>query len=90
MSSEQPSSCPSCGTIYGDGFEQDYSLSNFTCVVYGNPTTFGQQAELNAKRLGKEQMQLIQDKNNKRLEEKPLNLKNIKSIERYIETGDKQ
>lgn len=53
-----PSDCPKCHTAYGDGFEQDYSQSYGIGIVYGNPTTVGQQAELNAKKMGKEQLEL--------------------------------
>lgn len=57
-----PDKCPICGTLYGQGFDQNYSGYNQISLVYGSPTTIGQQAELNAKRLGKEQMQLLVEK----------------------------
>ena len=52
-----PQECSICGS--GPPlFHQVYHGANFMGFVRGEPTTFGQQAELNAKRLGKEQLQL--------------------------------
>lgn len=56
LSAAHPDKCPACGS---KEYRQDYSKFKTVGVVYDNPTTFGQQAELNAKRLGKEQMQLM-------------------------------
>ncbi len=84
-------------------------------LIYDSPTTFGQQAEINAKRLGKEQLELkakaikekkidllsdklsagasLVDKNKEaetpfwRSGKKPLNLKKIPDVKRYIEKG---
>ncbi len=56
-----PKKCPSCGEAYGKGFTQDYSQSCGIPLVYGNPTTVGQQAEINARRAGKEQLQLMKE-----------------------------
>lgn len=49
-----PKKCPGCGEK--DGFHQDYSVSGGIGIVYGSPTTLGQQAEMNAKKLGKERL----------------------------------
>jgi putative FmdB family regulatory protein len=61
-----PKKCPRCETKYNAGFHQDYSKSNVTGVTYGNPTTVGQQAEINTRKLGKEQMQLMEESDKKR------------------------
>jgi hypothetical protein len=65
--SPQPKACPGCGEAYGRGFNQDYSQSRVIGVVYGDPKTFGQQAELNAKRTGKERMQQMAEEDARRL-----------------------
>lgn len=60
ISADHPNKCPECGEVYGDLFRQVYQGGGGSCgVIYGSPSTFGQQAELNAKRMGKEQMQLM-------------------------------
>jgi putative FmdB family regulatory protein len=46
--------CPVCQAREPE-FHQDFS--GRTVWVYGNPTTVGQQAEANARKLGKEQLQ---------------------------------
>lgn len=98
--------CPQCGAtepvfnqLFGDPF----------VMFKGAPTTFGQQAELNAKRKGKELLQIEEDNEiekrkpvlppgMKRLElpntdwrkaKKPLDLRKIANVQRYIETGSK-
>lgn len=55
FTSDHPKKCPSCGAKYGAAFRQVYS-GGAAPIVYGEPTTVGQQAELNAKRAGKEKM----------------------------------
>lgn len=50
-----PVDCPDCGA-YGPTFHQVYGGDQFA-FVKGEPTTFAQQAERNAQRVGKEQMQ---------------------------------
>jgi len=52
MSEPGPDACPACGE--GARFRQVFGAP--VLVQYGNPTTFGQQAEINARRAGKEQM----------------------------------
>jgi hypothetical protein len=64
-----PAACPKCGTAYGKGFEQDYAQFRVTGTVYGDPKTVGQQAELNAKRLGNEQTQLLWEREQNRMSE---------------------
>jgi putative FmdB family regulatory protein len=59
--SEHPTNCPMCGISFGDCFRQIYDQVGQVGIVYGDPKTIGQQAELNAKRLGKEKMELIKD-----------------------------
>lgn len=54
MSEPHPKKCPACGK---NSLGQSFDNHNITGVVYGNPTTIGQQAELNTKRLGREQHQ---------------------------------
>lgn len=66
MSEPHPEKCPSCEEPYGKEFQQDWSQSNTTSIVYGDPKTVGQQAELNAKRLGKDGVQqLFEESKNK-------------------------
>lgn len=57
-----PKRCPACKRADGDGFGQDFSQSSNNFIVRGQPTTIGQQAELNAKRLGKEQTRMLAEK----------------------------
>lgn len=52
-----PEQCPECGATEPH-WHQVYSGENF-CFVRQEPTTVGQQAELNAKRVGREQMQIM-------------------------------
>jgi hypothetical protein len=119
--SPQPKACPKCDEVYGKGFNQDYSKSQVVGVVYGDPKTFGQQAELNAKRAGREQMQQMAEESARRLSEytgplpqgasinttgtgetppwrdgslglppmeKPLDLSQVKDVNRYVRTGE--
>jgi putative FmdB family regulatory protein len=67
MSEPHPTMCPACGEPYGERFGQDYANYNQIGIVKGNPTTLGQQAELNAKRLGKEQMQKMVEAEKQRI-----------------------
>ena len=53
ITADLPTHCPMCGA--SEAFHQVYSGDQFT-VVQKEPTTFGQQAERNAKRVGKEQI----------------------------------
>jgi putative FmdB family regulatory protein len=49
--------CEACGAAFGaNGARQDFSAHRPLGLCKGNPTTFGQQAELNARRVGKERM----------------------------------
>lgn len=54
-----PPCCPSCGEAYGEGFQQNWMENRPGGWTYGEDraTTFGQQAEINEKRAGKEQLQ---------------------------------
>lgn len=57
--------CPECG-------EESFLLIGGDQIigrVNGNPTTIGQQAELNSKKMGKELVQLKTEEANKRVEE---------------------
>jgi hypothetical protein len=56
MSEPLPERCPNCGIEDETVFHQVYSGENFV-FCHQEPTTFGQQAEANAKRVGKEQME---------------------------------
>jgi len=59
MSEPHPKRCPSCGK---NSLGQSFDNHNITAVVYGNPTTIGQAAEENTKRLGKERHEkMIED-----------------------------
>lgn len=122
LTEPHPAKCPSCKVKYGDKFHQVYHAG--IAIVYGNPTTFGQQAEINERRLGKEQMaikaemalpenrkakSLKMPKGAKRINKagaklpwwrsgdvpklskmaKPLDLKNVPNVQKYIESGDK-
>lgn len=59
ISKPHPKKCPKCKQPYGDKFRQVYGTPNF--IMANQPTTVGQQAEINAKRMGKERMQMMQD-----------------------------
>jgi hypothetical protein len=61
-----PATCPKCGAVEPD-FHQVFDGGNVVGLVKGQPKTFGQQAELNAKRMGKEQMQLMAQADKDRL-----------------------
>lgn len=60
MKAPQLAECPSCGEPNGEQFHRVFAVGNI--YIKGDPKTIGQQAELNAKRLGKEQRQLIAEK----------------------------
>lgn len=52
-----PKKCPKCKTKYsddGEGYHQDYSTLNVISVIMGQPTTIGQQMEMNEKKRGRE------------------------------------
>lgn len=76
MSEGHPEQCPECGESYANGnglFHQDFTASRVVGWVYGNPTTVGQQMEINARKLGKEQLEKeIETEKAKRL---PINRK---------------
>jgi putative FmdB family regulatory protein len=57
ITAPEPSQCPKCQEPLGEGFNQDFRQSSSLAIVYGNPTTIGQQAEINARRVGKERLQ---------------------------------
>lgn len=61
FSEPHPDECPRCFEPYGDDyqFHQAYANNRPLALVRGNPTTFGQQAEINAKRAGKEQLAIM-------------------------------
>lgn len=67
IGTDHPEECPDCGVAYGDVFRQYYEGKNVGAWAYGNVTTFGQQSELNEKKLGKEQLQLMEEADAKRL-----------------------
>ena len=80
MSDQLPQVCPECGSTEPD-FHQVYGAP--LVVIKGNPTTFGQQAEINARRVGKEQMaKMTEDaKVRKRKGRRALNLPGASRIE---------
>ncbi len=61
FSEPSPQVCPKCGEPYGQKFNQDWMKNRPFGWVYGedHATTFGQQAEYNAKRVGKEQLGMM-------------------------------
>lgn len=61
LMSEAHEPCQKCGEPYGDVFHQRFMEYQTQAIQKGDPKTFGQQSELNAKRLGKEQMQLMEE-----------------------------
>lgn len=67
MSAPHPAACPSCGEPWGESFRQDFAGVGAVAIVYGNPTTFGQQAEINARREGKERLQMMQEEARRRV-----------------------
>lgn len=98
-----PTLCPRCGE---NAYRQDFSkprLASEVVLIDGPPTTVGKQAELNAKKMGKEQVQQKAEeilgpkgmaKRNApipfwRKSDKPLDLTTVKDTRKYIETGDK-
>ena len=98
---ELPRVCPSCGQ---EGYQQLFGqprLSDDFAIVKGEPTTLGAQAEANARRLGKELYQkkldeLVPPEQQKaktpfwRKEgTKPLDVRTVKDVGKYILTGDK-
>lgn len=64
MSEPHPAFCPHCQEPFGELFRQQFAGIVPNVWAYGNPTTFGQQAEINARRVGKEQMQQMEEKYN--------------------------
>ncbi len=123
MSAPHPPACPHCGEPHGERFRQDFRGSQAVCIAYGNPTTVGQQAELNARRLGKEQLERMAEEDRARVSgwkgpmpagarpnvtgtgerpwfrdngvaglqplDRPLDLRQVSNVQRYIETGKK-
>jgi len=71
MSEGHPKKCPSCGERYGDKYQFNLNFSDMRIVplVYGNPTTVGQLAEQNSKKMGKELSQLTLEKDKKQMKE---------------------
>lgn len=66
MSDPELKECPHCREPYGSRFNRDFTGARLVGIVYGEPKTFGQQAELNAKRLGKERVaQMAEESRNK-------------------------
>jgi putative FmdB family regulatory protein len=118
LSEPHPTKCPGCSEAYGDAYHQVYHPG--IAIVYGQPTTVGQQAEINAKRVGKERLQEIaaeenakrgftgkMPKNGKLVKQKgatpwwrqgkvaglapmdkPLDLKKVANVQKYVETGE--
>lgn len=115
-----PEKCPPCGEPYGRAFQQDWGQFRVTGTVYGDPKTLGQQAELNEKRMGREQTQRLWEGEQRRLTEytgplpegarpiqstgetppwrdgsfgtpakdKPLDLSQVRNVQKYVETGE--
>jgi putative FmdB family regulatory protein len=126
FSEGMPGKCPACPRKYGKGFGQDYSQNRPLGLAYGNPTTVGQQSEINMKKTGTELEHKLAVKEKKKragfagklpqgakVQERPeksppppwwrdgsvagtqrldapLNLKEVKNLEKYVQTGDKQ
>lgn len=102
ISLPHPPHCPSCQEPYGQKFTLDWGTCELTTYCH-NITTLGQQAELNSKRMGKEQVQMKEEAAKPPVElpwwrsgevegcpkmEKPLDLKKVKDVRRYVETGE--
>lgn len=66
LSDGHPPRCPRCGAAWGDGWRQDLTGLCGATIAYGEPTTFGQQAELNARRLGREQLRMLEERHAQR------------------------
>jgi len=62
-----PKKCPTCGQKAGEKFSQVFTNHNVVCLVYGNPKTIGQQAEQNAKRVGKAKLEEMAEKEKERV-----------------------
>jgi putative FmdB family regulatory protein len=60
---KKPTKCPKCNKAKGYG--QVFTAPNM--IVRGDPKTFGAAAEENAKRVGKEQMQLMEEADKARI-----------------------
>lgn len=79
--------CPICGDI--EGFDRTYEVP---LMVFDNtPKTVGSLAERNTL-IHKSQINESKDKNSKKIEVpwEKLDLKSVKNIPKYIETGNKQ
>lgn len=63
--------CPQCKAS-SPSFHQVYSAP--VLIVRDSPTTFGQMAEINAKRFGKEQMEKLREEHSKPKKKKKLKL----------------
>ena len=59
--------CPKCHEPYGPIFHQNYQASQVVVFSKGEPTTVGQMAELNSKRLGAEQSRVRGEQAQKRV-----------------------
>lgn len=101
MSVDFPVRCPGCRK---KKFVQDWSKPKSLILRDGTPTTVGQQAERNAKEMGKELAarkadELLGEKGAARKKapapwwrkpgDKPLDLSRVKDTRRYIDTGEK-
>lgn len=89
MRDGHPSVCPECGESYAEGsgkFHQDFTASRVVGWVYGNPTTVGQQMEINARTMGKEKLEMeIRAEQEKRL---PINRKGGKRPLKPVEAPE--
>lgn len=56
-----PFSCPTCGEV-PPIFHQVFAGCSPMALIKGSPRTFGQQAELNSKKMGSEQMAILAEK----------------------------
>jgi len=102
MDQGHPGSCPACGTLYDCGFGQDYSASRAMPIGTREPRTFGELADLNAKKMGssaaaavkpaKPPLPWFRDGSVEGLPrmEKPLDADGLKDKERYVLTGEKK
>jgi putative FmdB family regulatory protein len=68
FSEGEPPACPQCGCENGKSFHQKWSDNRPGGWVYGedHATTVGQQAQYNAKRAGKERLEMMADEQNRR------------------------
>ena len=63
---DAPKACPNCSATE-PAFHQSFMGSSPVCLVRGSPTTLGQQAEANARRLGSDRMEELHQQEKERV-----------------------